>query len=114
MYQEWGAEGGAKEGGLYVPQAERGHGEVTPSESLAFPKPKHPLDLRNQPWSGTQSPRSQAWEHESPSPGGPHSPSCLGIAGGRSPRAPEVDADFACLTPQTLLGISGKNKRGGQ
>ena len=42
MYQEWGAEVAADGGGLWPKQAERGYGEVTASESLAFPKPKHP------------------------------------------------------------------------
>lgn len=83
-----------------------GTGRSQPLESLAFPKPKH------HPTRGT-SPAGHSFPHM-PGLGASASHLCVvpthrlawALLVGDLLGAPEVDADFACLTPQTLLGVS--------
>lgn len=127
MHQEWGAEVASKRGGLEQREAERkhrdtmNHGETGSTQAWDHPTGGASLEgaerkqRYNEPWR----------EGLYPSTGPPHRRT--GLAGfvcsfchriapthclarallvGDLLRAPEVDADFACFTPQALLGVS--------
>ena len=88
-----------------------------PTESLAFPKPKDYSTGGTRLEGGAHSPTCQSWGALTASQPCmvPTHHLAWALLVGDLLGAPEVDADFARLTPQTLLGVSweefGVNKR---
>ena len=115
MYQEWGAEVAAEGGGLWQKQAERGYGEVTaPERCWLSPSPSTPQPEESA-LSGTQSPRSQAGEHQSAI----STWSPLTVLPGHcwweiSSEHQRWTLTLHVLHRKPCLEFPGKNKRGGQ